>query len=363
MSTLNQLVDETTNIKNEIINCNVELRKILQSKNVSVSIGEKLQSLISKVNSVQDVSKYPEWAKKSSDTWIPCSNIDSYRSGVGTGAIGNNIYVAGGRVGYGNSNNTVNTVEVYDCSKNTTRRIGALPSRGTGELGGGTVGGYVHFTCGSGYESGSYSVGNYQLNPTTETWTQKASVASPAGGWDISTTVIGNRLYTYGGCTGYSVSSIGVGAYYDVTSDKWTILPKSTYSRCRCTISAVGENIYIFGGFVSPNTDALVYETECFNTTTETYTTKSNIPTPRGFLTSCAVGTNVYVIGGAASSSYGGEFSVNECYNTETNTWTTKSKMPTSRRYLSSVVVDDKIYVIGGIHNGYRIGSNECYVV
>lgn len=359
MSTLNQLVNETTNIKNEIINCNGELKKILQSKNVSVSIDEKLISLIYKVNSIQDVSKYPEWAKKSSDTWIPCSTMDSYKSGVGTGSFGSNIYIAGGRTGSGTSNNTIDTVEVYDCSKNTTRYIASLPSK-MADHGGGTINGYVYFTCGSGSESSSRVSVNYQLNPNTETWTQKASIPSAAGGWDISTTVVGDRLYTYGGCTG---TSIGAGAYYNTVSNEWTILARSTISRCKCTISAVGENIYIFGGFVSPNTSTLVSESECFNTKTETYTTKTNIPTSRGYLTSCVVGTNVYVIGGAASSSYGGEFSVNECYHTETNTWTTKSKMPTARRQLSSVVVEDKIYVIGGMYAGYRIGSNECYVV
>ena len=49
MSTLKQLVDETTNIRKEIVNCYSSLKTNLTNKYVEVSNNDKLSSLISKV--------------------------------------------------------------------------------------------------------------------------------------------------------------------------------------------------------------------------------------------------------------------------------------------------------------------------
>jgi N-acetylneuraminic acid mutarotase len=44
----------------------------------------------------------------------------------------------------------------------------------------------------------------------------------------------------------------------------------------------------------------------------------------------------------------GSGLSTVEEYEPETNSWTTKTRMPTARYLLSSSAVNDKIYVIGG---------------
>lgn len=54
MSTLKQLVNETTNIKNELITCHANLKNNLTEKGENISDDEKLLSLI---NKVKDLSK------------------------------------------------------------------------------------------------------------------------------------------------------------------------------------------------------------------------------------------------------------------------------------------------------------------
>ena len=49
MATLKTLVDETTNIKDEIVECHTSLSSILTSKNVEISEEDKMSDLISKV--------------------------------------------------------------------------------------------------------------------------------------------------------------------------------------------------------------------------------------------------------------------------------------------------------------------------
>ena len=50
MATLKSLVDETTNIKNELKSCHSNLKNNLINKGVSISSGDKLSTLVNKTN-------------------------------------------------------------------------------------------------------------------------------------------------------------------------------------------------------------------------------------------------------------------------------------------------------------------------
>lgn len=58
MSTLKQLVNETTNIKNELITCHANLKNNLIEKGVECSDTDKLLSLVGKVKGVSTGLKY-----------------------------------------------------------------------------------------------------------------------------------------------------------------------------------------------------------------------------------------------------------------------------------------------------------------
>ena len=58
MSTLKQLVDETTNIKNELITCHANLKSNLIEKGVECSDTDKLLSLVDKIERIQTGKKF-----------------------------------------------------------------------------------------------------------------------------------------------------------------------------------------------------------------------------------------------------------------------------------------------------------------
>jgi N-acetylneuraminic acid mutarotase len=83
------------------------------------------------------------------------------------------------------------------------------------------------------------------------------------------------------------------------------------------------------------------------------------MPTKRGSVSAAVVNGKVYVIGGAGVHPGSKETSLhparphraldtNEVYDPETNTWATRSTMPTARNHAAVGVVNNKIYVIGG---------------
>ena len=72
---------------------------------------------------------------------------------------------------------------------------------------------------------------------------------------------------------------------------------------------------------------------------------------------SCSVvNGKIYAIGGCDISNIG--TSVVEEYDPATDTWTTKSPMPTGRLGLTAGVVNGKIYVIGGVD---KYPQSKCY--
>ena len=58
MSTLKQLVDETTNIKNELITCHANLKSNLIEKGGECSDTDKLLSLVDKIERIQTGKKF-----------------------------------------------------------------------------------------------------------------------------------------------------------------------------------------------------------------------------------------------------------------------------------------------------------------
>ena len=95
---------------------------------------------------------------------------------------------------------------------------------------------------------------------------------------------------------------------------------------------------------------------EVYDPTTDTWMTATDMPTPRGWLSASVVSDKIYVIGGAPSGfpiNQGGLASLStvEAYDSVTDTWEKRSDMPTVRGWLSTGVVDGFIYAIGGTSN------------
>lgn len=76
MSTLKSLVDETTNIKNELVTCHTDLKTILTDKSIDLTGNEKLLDLISEVGNISN----KKWANGTAK-FINTSISFNYTSG------------------------------------------------------------------------------------------------------------------------------------------------------------------------------------------------------------------------------------------------------------------------------------------
>ena len=179
-------------------------------------------------------------------------------------------------------------------------------------------------------------------------WTTKTDMDEPRS--VLSVCSVNGVIYAIGGSWDAYISTPIV-EEYNPKKDSWTIKSDMPQELCGSTASTVNNKIYVIGGSTSLlGTGYVVNSVYEYNPVSDSWTTKSNIPTPLAFAAASVVDGKIYVIGGAPFGMNSAYKSVYE-YNPATDTWTKKSDMPTARFLASATAVDGKIYVFGGAAN------------
>jgi hypothetical protein len=129
-------------------------------------------------------------------------------------------------------------------------------------------------------------------------------------------------------------------------------------ARVALSTSVVDGKIYAVGG-VYGNGGALLSMVEEYDPATDTWTTKTRMPTARAiFLSSSVVNGIIYVIGGIRGET---ALSTVEAYDPATDTWTEKTSMPEAKGMFATSVVGGKIYAIGGNNAGHGAVMSTVY--
>jgi len=123
--------------------------------------------------------------------------------------------------------------------------------------------------------------------------------------------------------------------------DTWTTKADMPTARGGLSTSVVNGKIYAFGGWRI----SYLPQVEVYDPLTDTWTKRADMPIPRHALATSVVKGKIYVIGG---SSGGQRISRVDEYDPTADTWTQKTDMPTPRSHFSASAVNGKIYAIGG---------------
>jgi N-acetylneuraminic acid mutarotase len=193
---------------------------------------------------------------------------------------------------------------------------------------------------------------NYEYDPVLDAWTTKA--AMPTARWGPVAVEFNGKIYVFGGqlSSGGGTSKNEV---YDPVADTWDVtkanMPTGLAAQGLMAVR-LGDKIHLFYQYAH-------YE---YDPATDTYTTLTNVPTPRTWSTVGVVNNKIYIIGGYSYGSPGGATNVNEMYDPTTNTWTTKAPMPVSKYGTTreNPVINGKIYVTPGLDSGFHT-DNYAY--
>ena len=155
--------------------------------------------------------------------------------------------------------------------------------------------------------------------------------------------VIGNKVYVFG-----SENEIKV---FDTETETITTLSVTLPEFCQISVEAIGNKIYLFGGYTGglptpANTKKTIY---VFDVETETISTLSTtLPTALYGMTSAIVGNKIYLFGGRNGATTYNTICV---FDVETETVTKlATKLPKDAYGIGSAIVGNKIYLFGGLN-------------
>jgi N-acetylneuraminic acid mutarotase len=182
-------------------------------------------------------------------------------------------------------------------------------------------------------------------------WTTMADMPTSRLGPGVA--VVNGKIYVIGGTGGGGY--LNTNEEYDPATNTWVTKKPMPTPRAGFAIAVYKNKIYCIGG--GPGNDWTVgFEevtrmNEVYDPLTDTWETKTPMPTAREFLCANVVNGKIYLIGGSKPLNLNDPSfvpNINEVYDPVSDSWTTKTPPPVKVSSYASAVVDDKIYIIGG---------------
>jgi N-acetylneuraminic acid mutarotase len=141
---------------------------------------------------------------------------------------------------------------------------------------------------------------------------------------------------------------------YDPAEDAWTSGASLPAPLGAYAIAAVGDQLYIFGGWDGARYVASTY---AYDSRRDAWEERHPMPTARGFAAAGAIGGRIYVVGGYDNRQ---EYATCEVYDPQADAWSSCAPMTEARGGIGAGVIQDRLYVVGGGWAGY-LSYNERY--
>jgi N-acetylneuraminic acid mutarotase len=284
--------------------------------------------------------------------WIQKPNLPAAtRAATGTFALGNKIYVCGGKDV--NAGTIYQDVWEYDVTANTWTK--------KANFGGGFRSGMVAFTIGTkayagmGFNAGVYYNDLWEYDALLDTWTRKADLPDigreEGAGFSIGNKgYVGNgQAFVSGGNNSFNVAFAEF-YEYDPATDVWTQKANFIGGMRAFTVGCgIGNKGYMgFGGDSGQTASGDdLYE---YDPATDTWTAKSSLTGV--FIADPAmvsIGTDLYVLGGIDLATFNVS---NTCskYNSLTDTWTAEAFFPDEISAPAMAAVNGKLYAGTGFN-------------
>ena len=205
--------------------------------------------------------------------------------------------------------------------------------------------------------TGSFTSALQVYDPASNSWTTRAPIpthrGAPTGG------VIDGKLYVVGGCR-FDDCRIGVTTIlemYDPATDTWTTKTPMPTARFAMASGVIAGKLYVAGGSTSCGACLGTSTLEVYDPATDTWMTKASMSTARAHTDGAVINGKLYVVGGTTDNVAGINLATLEVYDPVLDTWTPKASMPTPRIALGAGQVNGILYAVRSEER--RVGK-EC---
>ena len=342
MATLKSLVDETTNIKNELKTCHTNLKNNLVEKGVDASSSDKMATLIDKV---KDVGLNIPKSVKPKGIWIDCDTHSSYQSEYSDCAVvGNSAYIIGGT-------GSAKVNEEYNSITNTYTEHSNMNVSKT-RISVCSVDNIIYI-----YGGGNSTVLSYDT--VTKTYTTVGTYFSGTLDLDMMTCVVGTDIYLMGGANSSSAKKDNY--VYDTITNTYTQKASLLTSRVGKTGYLYNGRIYlIYGGTGNSPTVGCNKNIDCYNISNDTWTTVNTVNDGSRLSSGVVVNDNIYILGGGGSGSQ----TPFECtrYNITSNTLEVIPSAMNLLEAYATCIINNTIYVFRGNYVTTDVKSDTTHI-
>jgi N-acetylneuraminic acid mutarotase len=277
--------------------------------------------------------------------------------GLGVGVVNGILYAVGGEiihVGAGGYREFLSAVEAYNPSTNSWSSKAPLPTPRSG-VSVGVVDGILYALGGDSSEIGRTEWNRPLLkldtvdayDPVRNTWTAKA--AMPTRRYAYGVGVAKGTLYVVGGSAG---TETGLLEAYDPIKNRWAVKAPMPTPRAIPGVGIVNGILYAVGGLCCgcwEPADKILGAVEAYDPTTNTWTAKAPMLTPRAGVAVGVANQVLYAVGGFSKSMDYKGADVVEAYDPIRNVWTTKAQLPGNRNGVALGSVKGILYAVGGV--------------
>ena len=288
-------------------------------------------------------------------TWSPHAALSlGPRQEMGVAAVDGKVYVVGG---FDDSGQAVATVEAYDPSTNRWTQRASLPSP-LHHVNVAGVGSKLYVVGGLTGSSFAASRTTLVYDPAQDSWAPLTSMPAGTERGASGVAVLDGRIVVAGGLRGASVTDASV---FDPQTNAWSPLQPLAVARDHLAAATVGGRVYAVAG---RDQGALKAALEVLDAASGTWSRRADIPTARGGVAAAELSGRLVVLGGEGNrSDPAGIFHQTESYDPSADAWRTDTQMLTGRHGIGAAVVGDRLYVPGGAtEEGFgAVAVNESF--
>jgi non-specific serine/threonine protein kinase len=191
--------------------------------------------------------------------------------------------------------------------------------------------------------------------PAAEGLTWQRLAPAPSQRTEVAATAVGERIYVLGGFhgDGSTVASVEV---FDAAAGRWGSAPDLPIAVNHAMAATVGGAVHLFGGYLTGGDVSAA----AFRLDADGWRVLAPMPQGRAAGTAVAVGNTVYVAGGIGPDGLAGQMLV---YDAAGDRWSSAPGPPTPREHLGGAGLNGRVYAVGGRTGGVGgiLGAFEAY--